>query len=155
MLYVYGVISLFASNLILLSVILYMVYNRGQAAQTAQTEQGAKAQARLNALASELMAEITEARRSGAELRKRALEYAANEARILDKQSAFDGIIKNAQRIVKELGASAGTLRHDEVYAKAMNMAGSGMPLNEISRQFGLLNGEAELISSINRLRNN
>lgn len=92
-----------------------------------------------------LRTEIGEIRRAASAL---GSEIKRTEAGCAERKAAFGGGAANVGqcRGVHDEG------RADDVYSRALKMYGSGVPVNEIARVLGLLNGEAELLCSLKRL---
>lgn len=73
--------------------------------------------------------------------------------------SKYEKGLKERQAVLEELirKAKASALHpqkegHDDVYSKAFRMLKSGVPAGEIARSLGLLRGEAELLSALNKM---
>ncbi|MBE7414823.1 MAG: hypothetical protein HS130_06195 [Deltaproteobacteria bacterium] len=91
----------------------------------------------------ELRTELTEIRRAASAL---GSEIRRTEAGLSGKKAALDAGPHGA---LQYSGAPEG---RDDVYSRALKMQNSGVPVNEIARVVGLLNGEVELLCSLRRL---
>lgn len=94
-----------------------------------------------------LKKELSEIRRAasalGSEIDRAGTDFA-------DRKAALE-------KIADTVGAGRGPGafhegRTEDVYSKALKMYSSGVPVNEIAKILGLLNGEAELLCSLKRL---
>jgi len=80
-------------------------------------------------------------------LEKKSVDLSAHEKGLRERQRALDELIARAKEAAGRSGEQG-----DDVYSKAMKMLKSGVPAGEIARNLGLMNGEAELMSSLHRM---
>lgn len=106
-----------------------------------------------------LRQELMSIKKMAAQLERKKGEIETFERSIKEKSSILDEVIKNAESAVKKqavaapqaaFAAAPGT--GEDVYRKAARMMSMGTPADEVKKSLNLLNGELELISSINSM---
>lgn len=128
-------------NLVLAGSLLFIVFFR----KDARHSNGMVHELIIN----ELRDELTDLRETASRLDAKAADLEKRSKAIDERQAAIEGMMKEkpsraASAIVME--------KQEDVYSKAVKMFRSGVPSNEIKKSLGLLTGEAELLSSLNRL---
>lgn len=101
----------------------------------------------------ELQSELSGIKTLSAELERKKAAFERHENTINERTRRLDAIVKQAEDSARKLEALYVSERNEDMYSKAVRMLKSGTPADEIVRSLGLLNGEVELISSLNNYR--
>lgn len=101
----------------------------------------------------ELKSELTGIKRLSAELERKKAAFERHESIISERTRRLDAAVRQAEDSAKKLEALYVSERNDDMYSKAVRMLKSGTPADEVVKSLGLLNGEVELISSLNNYR--
>ncbi len=134
----WGVILL-VINLALLGSIFYIILFRRPVKHAAPAHQ--------DELVRKLNGRIDEVKTVFEKLEKKSVDLSMHEKGLKERQAALDELMDRAK------ASSRNKEEHGEdVYSKAMKMLKSGVPAGEIARRLGLMNGEAELMSSLHRM---
>lgn len=92
---------------------------------------------------------INEVRSVARRLETRNADLSRYESGLKEKHAALEELLTKA---LSSANTSREASRGQDMYARALNMLKSGMPSSEIAKSLGLLRGEAELLSSLNRM---
>ncbi len=101
----------------------------------------------------ELESEITGIKRLSTELEKKKAVFERHEQTMDERTRRLDAAVKQAEDSAKKLKALYVSERNEDMYSKAVHMLKAGTPADEVVRSLGLLNGEVDLISSLNNYR--
>ncbi|MDP2690752.1 MAG: DUF2802 domain-containing protein [Deltaproteobacteria bacterium] len=97
-----------------------------------------------------LKEEVRKVRLLAAELTRGRLDIEWSERQLEDKSKRLDLLINKAEETLRK-AASAQVRTSTDNYSKAGLLLEMGLPADEIKSRLGLLNGEVELIESLNR----
>lgn len=103
------------------------------------------------AVSKELILELAAVKKLASNLDAKSVELREYEKRLKEKQRSLDEMLRSAQETVSLIESSGGDAKQD-VYSKAVRMLRTGTTAEETARSLGLLNGEAELLSALNRM---
>lgn len=92
--------------------------------------------------------ELTEIKGVAKMLETKNVDLSRYENGLKERQAVLEDLIRKA----KASSADQQKEGRDDVYSKAFRMLKSGVPAGEIARSLGLLRGEAELLSSLNKM---
>lgn len=101
----------------------------------------------------ELETEITGIKRLSTELERKKAAFERHEHTMDERTRRLDAIVAQAEGSAKKLEALYMSERNDDMYSKAVRMLKAGTPADEVVRSLGLLNGEVDLIASLNNYR--
>ncbi len=88
-----------------------------------------------------------------ADVEKRYSFIGSYERSFEEKNRMLEAVIKAAEESARNLEALYESRNKDEVYAKAMSILKTGASAEEVTKDLGLLSGEAELIAAISNYR--
>lgn len=146
-------ISLITINLVLMAVVfaLVLALRKGAFSRPASVVQNIDVET-VEAIGNELRGELKSIRRLIASLDVKGRELDEREARVRSMEARVESIVKKGDECVKDLTL----LASDEAdsYVKAIKMLKLGVPKDDVAKRLGLLSGEAELISSLDCIRN-
>lgn len=92
--------------------------------------------------------ELTEVKGVARKLETRDADLSKYENGLRERQLVLEELITKAKASATHQHKEG----HDDVYSKAFRMLKSGVPAGEIARSLGLLRGEAELLSALNKM---
>ncbi|MBI5454772.1 MAG: DUF2802 domain-containing protein [Deltaproteobacteria bacterium] len=141
------VIVLSAVDLALMGGILYII--AGKKTQQRPGPESAPSRDHIK----ELESEITGIKRLSSELERKKAVFERHENTMDERTRRLDAAVKQAEDSAKKLEALYVSERNEDMYSKAVRMLKSGTPADEVVRSLGLLNGEVDLISSLNNYR--
>ncbi|MBI5587071.1 MAG: DUF2802 domain-containing protein [Deltaproteobacteria bacterium] len=101
----------------------------------------------------ELKEELASVRKTAAFLEKKKAELEAFERSFNEKYATLDEMVKKAEESVKNIELTSQSRSSEDMYSKAMKMLRLGVPVEDVVKNLGILNGEVELISAINNYR--
>lgn len=100
--------------------------------------------------AAEIKNELKAVKRAASRLEARSEEFERLGAGLKERQAALEALLRKAGAAQRADGAHQAD--DEDVYAKAVRMLRSGVPESEIARSLGLLKGEAQLLTALNRM---
>lgn len=101
----------------------------------------------------ELKEELASVRKTAALLEKQRAELESFERSFREKDAALDEMVKKAEESAKTIELTSQSRTSEDTYSKAIKMLRLGVPIEDVVRNLGILNGEVELISAINNYR--
>ncbi|MBI1911731.1 MAG: DUF2802 domain-containing protein [Deltaproteobacteria bacterium] len=147
-------IILFAVDLALMGGIFYILISRRSKYKTVQNQPQEQANPKNSStLIIELKNDITSVKKLAMQLEKKQMDFENYEKTLKANNRKLETVIKHAEASAKNLELLYADQRSDDNYSKAIKMLRSGTSKEEIVRNLGLLNGEVELISSINNYK--
>lgn len=139
----WGVILLIV-NLALLGSIFYIILFRKPVARTDH-----RASFVQDDLVKKLNDGLSEVKSVARKLESRSMDLSKYENGLRERQAVLEELIVRAKASANSPQSEA---QADDIYSKALKMFKSGVPAGEIARSLGLLSGEAQLLSSLNRM---
>ncbi|MCC6501689.1 MAG: hypothetical protein IT362_00970 [Deltaproteobacteria bacterium] len=140
---IWGVILLII-NVALLGALLYILLFRKPV-----TRAQVKASGTPEELVKSINDGLNEVKSVARSLETRSADLSMYEKGLREKHAALEELIA---RTMSSVDARRVEGREQDVYARALNMLKSGVPSSEIARSLGLMSGETELLSALNRM---
>lgn len=101
----------------------------------------------------ELKEELDSVRKTAADLEKKRIELDAFDRGLRERYIRLDEMLKKAAESAKDIEVIREGRASEDTYCKAMKMLRMGHRVEDVVKNLGILNGEAELISAINDYR--
>ncbi|MBI5468722.1 MAG: DUF2802 domain-containing protein [Deltaproteobacteria bacterium] len=101
----------------------------------------------------ELKEELVSVRKTAADLEKKRIELDAFDRGLRERYIRLDEMLKKAAESAKDTEVIREGRASEDTYRKAVKMLRMGHHVEDVVKNLGILNGEAELISAINDYR--
>ncbi len=152
----YWTLTLLALDVVFMAGVLYMLSGRGSRLTDALVSGGrrdAGPGAEPGILIGELKDELDAVKRTSAQFKEKQVVLEDYERTVMDRGRSLDRMIKEVDKSIEDIRCSSGLRDTDDVYKRAMEMVGKGIPVDRVMKSLGILEGEAELISALDSYR--
>lgn len=143
-------------DMALMGAIFYLLVFRKKRSTQGAPLQKAKAPAQKDpgpSILTELKGELASAKKTAADLEKKRSELDAFYRTLSERYNELDKLLRKAAESAKDLDVKREGRASEDAYSKAIKMLRIGLPVEEIVKNLGIPNGEAELISALNDYR--